>query len=360
MDESLHTEPDSQDQDAASQGRDLVRPHRYSEAAQEGRQPPVTCLIPKRPWTLWTLGLLGLVGIAAIENLFTQVFLPAPAHLQSALAGLDVTSRGSIASWYAALLLGLAAATSVLVFALRRHRLDDYRGRYRIWLWVPLALLLASLDAATGLHAVSATLLHEWVGASFATAEACALVTLWTVFGAVGIRLCWEIWSSRLAVVSVFAAVCMYTLSTLIELGLWLDHSSLLAVTANSAFQLLGHLAVAMTAIGYCRFVYLDAQSALSPPRRRRSRRPKDTPTPSAETPAPATAAKSVPQKQRRVRIDTAHEESTNRPVKETVFDPDSSSEPAPEENGQKQLSKAERRRLRKQIRKQTRGDVTT
>ena len=356
MDETLHQIP--QDDDAKSgHGGAVVKPRRYSEAAKEGRQPPVTCLIPKRPWTLLTLGLTGLLGVAVIQNLYTQVYLSAPARHQSALAGLDVTARGSIGGWYASLLLGLAAVTSVLIFALRRHRLDDYRGRYRAWLWIPAVLLLASLDAATGLHAVLATLLAENVSTSLASPAACQLALLWTVFGIVGLRVCWEVWASRLAVAAMMAAASMYVLASLIELNLWLDAFSMLALTAGSACQLLGHLAVAATAVAYCRFVYLEAQSASSPPRpSRKVRKRKDSAVRPSKPVTSTTENKTARHKRKRsVRVDAAHQQAAKPAVHAPDAEPEPQAGPNAEES-QKQLSKSERRRLRKQMRKQARG----
>ena len=34
----------------------------------------------------------------------------------------------------ATLWLGAAGAMSLLIYSIRRHKLDDYRGRYRWWL----------------------------------------------------------------------------------------------------------------------------------------------------------------------------------------------------------------------------------
>src|SRR5204863_398638 len=66
------------------------------------------------------------------------------------LAALDVAARGSLAAWYASVLLLAATGWSFIVFAIRAHRVDDYRGRYRVWLWTTAALAWLSLDEATG------------------------------------------------------------------------------------------------------------------------------------------------------------------------------------------------------------------
>ena len=42
--------------------------------------------------------------------------------------------------------------TAVLIYTLRRHRLDDYGGRYRLWLWAAACWFVMSMDEACTLH----------------------------------------------------------------------------------------------------------------------------------------------------------------------------------------------------------------
>ena len=75
----------------------------------------VTDLIPVRPFAAVFLILLGLTGVAAIET--TYIYL-ATLPLGSAgqyLSALDVNQRGSVATYYSALLLALGAAGELLV-----------------------------------------------------------------------------------------------------------------------------------------------------------------------------------------------------------------------------------------------------
>ena len=112
----------------------------------------VADLIPTRPLGVVVFALLGLCAVAAVELAYT--FLP-DWHALLASRGsevLDVTSRGSLAAWLSSVLLGAAALSSLLVYAIRRHKMDDYRGRYRLWLWCAAALLVASVNAVAGLH----------------------------------------------------------------------------------------------------------------------------------------------------------------------------------------------------------------
>jgi hypothetical protein len=49
-------------------------------------------------------------------------------------------------------MLAAAAATAVLVYVVRRHRTDDYRGGYRIWLWAAAWMMVMSADAVARLR----------------------------------------------------------------------------------------------------------------------------------------------------------------------------------------------------------------
>ena len=66
-------------------------------------------------------------------------------------------------------MLLLASATCLLIYSIRRHRIDDFRGRYRIWLAASAACLVLSANSVAGLHSVLSDVIesfHRLVGAS--------------------------------------------------------------------------------------------------------------------------------------------------------------------------------------------------
>ncbi len=210
--------------------------------------------------------------IAGLEAAYAHVFhgswLPA-----EVTAALDVTARGSLAAWYSSLLLAMAAVNAVLVYWLRSHKLDDYRGRYRVWLWASLALFVAAVDAATGLHAIVGHLIADYVQSPwFENPARNALAALSLVFGILAARLSFEIWSSRLARWWLATAVAGYLTGILLQLEVLVLEDGLLAAMATSASMLVAHLAVALLVAAYCRYVHLESQGALKSRRGRRRR----------------------------------------------------------------------------------------
>ena len=55
-------------------------------------------------------------------------------------------------TWFSSMTLAMAAMVAVLVYTVRRHRKDDYQGRYRVWLWAAACFMLMSLDETASLH----------------------------------------------------------------------------------------------------------------------------------------------------------------------------------------------------------------
>ena len=53
-------------------------------------------------------------------------------------------------------------STCLLIYSIRRHRIDDFRGRYRVWLAAAVACVVLSADSVAGLHdALAQSLSHH-------------------------------------------------------------------------------------------------------------------------------------------------------------------------------------------------------
>jgi hypothetical protein len=241
----------------------------YSPAVLAERQPRVSDLVPVRPFATVFLILLGLTGVAAIETIYIYLATLPLGSAAEYLAALDVGQRGSLASYYSALVLALAAAGALAIYGIRSHRVDDYRGHYRIWLWAAAALALASLDAATGLHdalGVGVAILsgQPLEGASGAAAVKISwLVFYGLIFGTLAIRAAIEVWPSLPSFASLAVAGLLYLVAGMLLVGMFQATSGLVNSVVASTVILLAHVALTSAVGLYARHVHLDAQGRL-------------------------------------------------------------------------------------------------
>lgn len=374
--------------EAASNAKRDRGPHRgprYSEAARNEHQPRLTDWIPQRPWTLTVWGLLGLAAVCAVEALYVLVFSsPRIARLAS-LEPLDVLASGSVAAWFSSLVLFAAALVAIQVYAIRRHRLDDYRGRYRIWLPMSLFLFVASLDAGCGLHRVAAelaTTLGE--RSAIGTPEQIWIAGYALLMAAISLRMVFELRESRLTLVSLGFALCGYASAGALRIGAISLGLPFLDALVGSTATLLGHVSLLGSLVLYCRHVYLDAHGMLPERAARAPRVKKEKPAKAKPRRSKKDAAsddetaksKVSANKSKRSRSDLDSPDESDeadsgrakvkagpRPEQNAVSAPtlrmpggDDDGDEAGDDDGENaNLSRAERRRLKKQQRRDTR-----
>ena len=273
---------------------------RYGAEAAADHQQPLTAMVPKRAFTLILLLISGFALIAAVQALYGHVSKSPHDHWLRAAASLDVESAGGLASWCSSLFLLAAAVQGIQIYRLRRHRSDDYRGRYRVWIWVSPLLLAASLTVGTHLH-------HDLLAVAAARSQVVASleprilltilpVALWLL---VALRLLWEVRESRAAWTALVCASLSLMSALVIGLLAPTELFSLPKALTISSLNMVGHLTILMTVASYSRHVYLDAHGLLAsrpkvekkPPRKRSARR-KTTVSETAATPAAAATKK--------------------------------------------------------------------
>lgn len=355
------------DQEVASLGdtspaRDDADGRIYSDAASAQRQAPLTSLLPQRPLTLVALFLLGGIGIAGIELLYARLFVQLPEQFQASLAVLDLTGRGNVATWFAGLTLFIGALTSQLVYLIRRHRLDDYRGRYRIWQWATACFLVGSFDAATSAHAIIQPAMIQLTGKTL-LGDGSVWVTLIVGLAVAGclIRLVFEINGSRIATAFLSFAGGAYIASLVVTFHPALSAVELTRVIAASATVLAGHFCLVYSVALYGRHVYQEAQGT----RRAGRTKPVVSKKQKPETDATKTPSRKGFFGSKNVRIDSAHEKTSgeSKPTEVPTISKKSIQKTVAakveDESGDssRSMSKAERRRLRKVERRQQRQD---
>ena len=100
----------------------------------------------------WTAAVATAIGLDAA---YLWMCRRTAAGGNAPIAALDITARGSLAGWFSSLMLLAAAVMALLIHAVRKHRADDYQGRYRVWRWAAACWFLLATDRAAGLSEVA-------------------------------------------------------------------------------------------------------------------------------------------------------------------------------------------------------------
>ncbi|HEX5445747.1 MAG TPA: hypothetical protein VFW87_18115 [Pirellulales bacterium] len=283
---------------------DGVRP--YGDDVLTDRQPRVTDLIPLR-WSMVALfGLAGAIAVAGLETL--HAWLPELAKLSrdGRLPLADLRSEGSLASWFSSMVLLLAALASMAVYSIRRHRKDDYHGRYRVWRWTALVWLTLSIDAGSTLHEAFSEVMsyatgrRGWGDGSLWWIGACALLLAY-----VGGRLLLEMRVCRLSTAALLLAAICYAVTAAARFH-WLPIGGSEAVLVKAGCEMAGSLWLLMAMVLHARYVILEADGRLPVKRAKPPRAEKKSQAAAkAESAAPAAAAKRS--WFRKTKVDVAH-----------------------------------------------------
>jgi hypothetical protein len=333
-----------------AQNADFEAP-RYAEQAGVEHHPQVTDFVPRRSRAV-LMTLAAGFGVAAGAQTLSHY----SSELAAAMPGLPGRNwaaelAGGAVAWVSAMSLAIAALLARLVHSLRRHRVDDYRGAYRIWRWVGWCAVLASVDSVVQLH----TLLAQWAvsttGWTFTSQGSewwlapVAAVGIWML-----VKLAYEVVESRGTTAVLSLAAACYALAAAGALG-W--SPGLLGPWSEAlafAMPLAGHTLALAALMIFARYVVLDVQGLIEHPLRPAAAQPPSEPAPGAKTAAIVTATPLAGAPtlaaQRAASTPQVHA-SASAPNVWADGDDDEEGELS----GERRLSKAERKRLRKQQR---------
>jgi hypothetical protein len=254
----------------------------YAEAARAVRQLRLSDLMPRKAHML--TGLTALATLLASAVVAAAWYAPGWSWLNPPAREIFSTSaRGNLASWFASMLLLLSAAWAMQIYLLRRHKVNDYRGRYRLWVPVAASLFLGSADAVIGLRhllgsAVSAVMPSAWI----ASVELAWMLPFGLLVTALGIRLTIETRRSYGTLTALGFCALAYLASAVVHvqpqvISLAGATEARVAVVVSLAAQLAGHVLLLLTVMLYGRYVFLAANGLLTvrEPRAARQPRPK-------------------------------------------------------------------------------------
>jgi hypothetical protein len=249
---------------------------RYSDVAGVENHPQITDFIPRRHATFAMLVLFGAISTAALGSLqYFASSIAAATGMRNTMT-FDLTATGSVAAWLAAVVLLLASAACLIIYSIRRHRIDDYRGRYRVWFLGALACLILSANSVAGFHPLAADALGNLTGwTALRDGAVWWLLVAGLPIGWIALRALLDVRESRAAAVLLVAAVACYAMSAVSYLGLARIADPRMRSIAVGATLLMGHWLVLASALSYARFVVLDAQGLITVRRRPTAKRVK-------------------------------------------------------------------------------------
>jgi hypothetical protein len=324
---------------------------RYGEQANVEHHPQVTDFVPRRKRAVLLTLFAGLTTAGAAEAL--SHFAARIAVVVPGIAANDLAERlaGGAVAWASAVSLIIVALLAKLIFSLRRHRVDDYQGRYRVWRWVAWAAVLGSINSVVQLHVLVAKAAVAVTGMSLSsTGSEWWLAPIAIVGGWIFVRLLLEIGECRSSLAVMLLALACYGLAAAGALG-W---SSAVLTTWGDALTrvlpLAGHTIALAGLMLFGRYVVLDVQGLIEHAPRTVAPAPAkkkafDEPAPAK----PAVSSNATTHHAFEPKVVAPRQEPSASGYFATGADADDDDEHDGAAN--RKLSKADRKRLRKQNR---------
>lgn len=234
----------------------------YEDGAVTTAQPRVTDLIPLRKRSVLAWMTLLVLVVAMVEGLYWLRITRLDAFY-SHTTPMHLFGPGTVANWVSSTLLIFSGLIAMLIYNVRKLRVDDYRGRYRVWPWISCCCFMTSLDAATGVHRlIQVTMIHVSDTRLWGDGSAWWLIVGGLVVGLMlfcGMR---DAWRSRGAVMGLLMATSCYVGATILYLRLFSLGSVPYDMMVWAALLLSGHSMLLVSLLVYARFVCLQAGAA--------------------------------------------------------------------------------------------------
>jgi len=228
------------------------------------QQPRLTDLVPRRLGGFILVLAAGLSVVAALECLYFWMPQLADMTTDGRVAAFDLDGEGSLAVWFSSMTLALAGLVAVLVFTVRRHRTDDYPGRYRVWLWAATCWFLLSIDETSSLHEGFKEMMVMLTGTRvFGDGSIWWVAVYFFLLGSVGTRLLVDMRECWLSSGALLATGACYVVAVAAQLGWILPESGAVGVMLEEGAEMVGNLMLLLAMGLHARHVILDAQGLL-------------------------------------------------------------------------------------------------
>lgn len=239
---------------------------RYASGAQHANRLRITDLVPQHPWALALSFLAGTLVVAALEGLYFWMPQVAAQTSDGRIEAFDLDGEGSIAVWFSSMTLAAASFVAMLVYSVRRHKSDDYHGRYRVWLWGAICWMVMSIDECGSLHEGFKELMTQLTGSRIAGDG-----SLWwagaylLVLGTVGTRLLLEMLDCRSSTAAFLSTAASYAVAVVAQLGWVMPESGARGVMLEEGAEMIGNLFLLLSMAIHLRYVCLDAEGKVVP-----------------------------------------------------------------------------------------------
>ena len=311
---------------------------RYGAGANIENHPQVTDFVPRR-YRLIALVLFGALALAACGELAT-VYAAQLSQWAEVISAEEVaaTLGSGLLSWTSVVVLLVASCYARLIYSLRRHRVDDSRGRYRIWRlasWLGVAL---SLNALIGAHALVARIAGHFTGWSVLPGNViwwlapAALCGGWLL-----LKLIFESSECRATLASYLLAAVFFVVAG--TAALWApEWAASYQATFERLSPLAGHIFMMLGTLLFARYVVLDVQGLID-----------HAPTTCKADSPDLTIARNDDQEAESSSATSSTSTEPESSQEEDLWVDGSEPEDDYESQGKRRMSKAERKRLRKQ-----------
>jgi hypothetical protein len=297
---------------ASSTSRTCAAPvhktERYGDAEFLNEQRCLLDFVPQRLLVLVLLFFTGASVIAGLEAIYIWIPSLAAKTALPRLAALELGGKGSLATWFSSLMLLTAAVLATLVYTVRRHRIDDYHGRYRIWLWAAMCWFIMATDLSASLHEGFREAMVLLSGSRlWGDGSIWWLIAYGLLLGSIGSRLLIDMWPCRLSSSALALAAGCYAGALLVRFGLVSPGDAAHLVMFQQGAAMAGHLLILTAMALHARYVLLDAQGLVRP----RPKKEKKVATTKAVAEKPATKDKnadSTEDKSAWIAVDSPHD----------------------------------------------------
>ena len=147
----------------------------------------------------WSISIGTLAGILIFAHWLSVTWQPIAGNVELARP-LRLDHNDGFGGWTRSFFFACSSATALLIYQLRRYKVDDYTGQYRIWRPVILLSLVLSIDAVANVTPWGGAVLDAILGQRAAMSGTdwvrIALIIGGCAFGA---RMTAELWRCKLA-----------------------------------------------------------------------------------------------------------------------------------------------------------------